>query len=171
MIQVDLHKCTGCRKCEVACAFFHTGKVSSWLARVKVLNLYESGIDGPVACVQCEEKFCLKCPEKALSLGSFGQIVVSPTICTLCGVCEKACPIGAIEIYNGVVCVCDLCGGEPKCVDACTEGAIVFAKDERGPALDSIQKETIKMIPGQKRLYWLKKLGATLIEKWRAEHA
>lgn len=171
MIQVDLHKCTGCKKCEVACAFFHTGKVSNRIARVKVLNLYELGIDGPAVCVQCEEKYCLECPEKALSLGSLGQIVVSPTVCTLCGVCEKACPIGAIEIFDEIVYVCDLCGGKPKCVEVCTEGAIVFAKGKHGPSLEPIKKETTKMIPNQKRLHYLQKLGAVLREKWSQKHA
>ena len=68
-IEVDLNVCTGCKKCEVACAFFHTGRVGNRLARIKVLNLYEIGIDGPVVCLQCEEKFCLQCPVGALSLG------------------------------------------------------------------------------------------------------
>jgi Fe-S-cluster-containing hydrogenase component 2 len=141
------------------------------LARIKVLNLYELGIDGPVVCIQCEEKYCLKCPEEALSLGSLGQIVVSPTVCTLCGVCEKACPIGAIEIFENIVYVCDLCGGKPKCVEACTEGAITFAEGELGISLYAIQKETNKKSPNQKRLYYLKKLGASLREKWSHKHA
>ncbi len=171
MIKVDLHKCTGCKKCEVVCAFFHSGKVSNRLARIKVLNLYELGIDGPVLCIQCEEKYCLKCPEEALSLGSLGQIIVSPTVCSLCGVCEKACPMGAMEIYENIVYVCDLCGGKPKCVEVCTEGAITFAKGEHGSSLDAIQKETNKMSPNQKRLYYLKKMGASLRETWRRKHA
>lgn len=171
MIKVDLNKCTGCRRCEVACSFFHTGKISSRLARIKVLNLYETGIDGPVVCVQCEERYCLKCPENALSLGPQGQVVASPTVCTLCGVCEKACPIGAVEIFNGIVHVCDLCGGRPKCVDACTEGAVVFVEDENGPSLEVFWKKTRKMDPGQKRLFYLKKQGVSLRAKWSRKHA
>ena len=171
MIQVDLQKCTGCKKCEVSCAFFHSGKVSNLLARIKVLNLYETGIDGPVVCIQCEEKYCLDCPEEALSSGSLGQIVVSPTVCNLCGICEKACPIGAIEIFDEIVYVCDLCGGKPKCVEACTEGAIVFANGEHGPSLALIKRETNKMSPNQKRLYYLQKLGAFLREKWSRKYA
>jgi Fe-S-cluster-containing hydrogenase component 2 len=171
LIQVDLNKCTGCKKCEVACAFFHSGKVSNRLARIKVLNLYEQGIDGPVVCIQCEEQYCLKCPEQALSRGSMGQIILSPTVCNLCGVCEKACPIGAIEIYENIVYVCDLCGGNPKCVEACTEGAIAFAEEKRGPSLEAIRKETNKMSPNQKRCFYLQKLGISLREIWRRRHA
>jgi carbon-monoxide dehydrogenase iron sulfur subunit len=171
LIKVDLRRCTGCRKCEVAGSFFHTGKVSRQLARIKVLHLYETGIDGPVACVQCEEKYCLKCPENALSLGSMGQIVVSPTVCTLCGTCEKACPIGAIEIYNGIVYVCDLCGGKPKCVEACTEGAITLVGEERGPSLGAIRKKAGKMKPYQKRLHYLKNQGMAIRELWSGKNA
>jgi carbon-monoxide dehydrogenase iron sulfur subunit len=171
LIQVDLHKCSGCKKCEVACAFFHTGKTGNRLARIKVANLYGLGIDGPVVCLQCEEKYCLKCPEKALASGPLGQIIVSPTVCNLCGVCEKACPIGAIEIFGDIVYVCDLCGGKPKCVQACTEGAIVFSREKPGPSLKEIKKETNKMSPNQKRRFYLKKLGALLREKWSCRHA
>jgi carbon-monoxide dehydrogenase iron sulfur subunit len=171
LIQVDLNKCTGCKKCEVACAFFHTGKVSNRLARIKVLNLYELGVDGPVVCIQCEEKYCLDCPVEALSPGPMGQIIVSPTVCTLCGACEKACPIGAIEIFDGIVYVCDLCGGTPKCVEACTEGALIFAREEHGQSLGGIKEETSQMSPNQKRWFYLKKAGISLREKWSRKHA
>jgi carbon-monoxide dehydrogenase iron sulfur subunit len=172
LIQVDLGKCTGCKKCEVACSFFHTGKVSNRLARIKVLNLYEIGIDGPVVCVQCKERYCLNCPEEALTVGSQGQIVVSPTMCTLCEACEQSCPIGAIAICDDIVYVCDLCGGKPKCVEACTEGAISFVREEaKGPSLKTIKKETRKMSPTQKRQFYLKRNGVALREKWSRKYA
>jgi carbon-monoxide dehydrogenase iron sulfur subunit len=172
LILFDLSKCTGCRKCEVMCAFFHSGKVGHSLARIKVINLYQLGIDGPVACRQCQERYCLKCPEDALTLGPLGQVVVSPTVCTLCQACEKACPVGAIEIFENIVYVCDLCGGKPKCVEACTEGAITFMENAGGGlSLASIKKETSKMTPGQKRQFYIKREGAKLREKWSHKHA
>jgi carbon-monoxide dehydrogenase iron sulfur subunit len=171
LIKVDLTKCTGCRRCETACAFFHTGKINHHLSRIKVLNLYETGIDGPVVCKQCQQRYCLRCPVNALAIGSLGQLIVSPTVCTLCGACEKNCPIGAIEIFDEIVYVCDFCGGRPKCVEACTEQAIVFDENEERPSLAEIKAETKKMYPSQKRQFYLNKLGTAVRKQWRKENA
>lgn len=171
MLHVDVGKCTGCRRCEAACAFFHTGRVNNRLARIKVLNLYETGIDGPVVCIQCRERYCLRCPEDALSLGPLGQIILSPTLCTLCGTCEKNCPIGAIERFNDIVYVCDLCGGRPRCVEACTEDAVYRVAEEERPSLKAARKETGKLDPARKRYLHLKKQGDEVRRAWRAAHA
>ena len=168
-IRVDISKCTGCRRCETACAFFHTGKINHHQARIKVISLYETGVDGPVVCCQCQERYCLICPEKALSTGKYGQVIFHPVLCTFCGICEEACPIGAIEMFKDVVYVCDLCGGRPRCVDACTEGAITFeAEEEDHPSLAAEKKQTKNMNPSQKRKFHIQKLGVKLRKKWRA---
>lgn len=172
MIEVDLAKCTGCRRCEAACAFFHTGRISNHLSRIKVLNLFESGVDGPVVCVQCRERYCLKCPEKALTVGEEGQVYVSPTRCNLCGACEKNCPVGAMEIFNELLYVCDLCGGDPKCIRACTEGAIVWIREKQEAVSLEEYKEAAKgMNPSQKRRQYLKDRGDELRETWRRKGA
>lgn len=172
MIRVDISKCTGCKRCEVACAFFHTGRTNNHLARIKVLNLYETGIDGPVNCIQCEERYCMCCPVEALSIGHSGEVIVSPTLCTLCGACESACPIGAIEIFNDIVYVCDLCGGKPKCVEACTEGAITSDEGKRKhSSLADFKKRTRKMNPSLKRYFFLRERGSEVREKWRKKNA
>ncbi|MFQ6110078.1 MAG: 4Fe-4S binding protein, partial [Candidatus Aminicenantales bacterium] len=119
-----------------------------------------------------EERYCLVCPEDAMAVGPLGQVIISPTMCTLCEACEKACPIGAIEIFEKLVYVCDLCGGKPKCVDACTERAIEFVTgDKKAPSLSAIKKETSKMSPGQKRKHYLTKSGASLRKRWTQRHA
>lgn len=171
MIRIDLSKCTGCRRCELACSFFHSGRINRHLSRIKVLNLYEQGIDAPVACVQCQERYCLQCPEKALSLGPQGQIIVAPTVCTLCGVCEKNCPVGAIEIFEGIVYVCDLCGGNPKCVEACTEGALIHDPGKELPSLDTYRKKNRHKNPSEKRYAYLKDQTNQVRKQWRKRDA
>lgn len=171
MIKVDLAKCTGCRRCEVACAFFHTGRINRQKSRIKVLSLYELGLDGPVVCNQCRERYCMRCPDDAMSLGKDGQVIVSPTVCTLCEICEKLCPIGAIEIHDDIVYVCDLCGGKPKCLEACSEGAIEFIQQKQSPSLSEVFKKTKRKNASQKRQWFLKKQGEKIRMKWRARHA
>ena len=172
MIKVDISKCTGCKRCESVCAFFHTGRINNHLARIKIINIYEIGIDGPVVCIQCSERYCMNCPSNALTIGPFGQVIVSPTLCTLCCICEAACPIGAIEIFNDLLYVCDLCGGKPKCIEACTEGAITYDdKDGDNPSLSIIKDKTSDMNTSQKQYFYLKNLGLEVREKWRKQLA
>lgn len=173
MLTVDLSKCTGCKRCECACAFFRTSRISNRMARIKVVNLYEIGIDGPVACGQCEERYCDCCPSSAISKGAQGEVVVSPTLCGLCGACEKACPIGAIEIFDELVYVCDLCGGRPKCVEVCTEGAISATGGEGGgrPSVAMFKKKALGMNAAEKRALYVKTMGAEVRKRWGKTHA
>jgi len=168
VIQVDLSKCTGCRSCETACSFYRTGKVSRHLSRIKVMHIYETGIDGPVVYIQCDERYCMSCPENALIIGELGQIVASPTICTSCGSCVTKCSIGAIELFNDIIYVCDLCGGGPKCVEACTEEAIIFKPNpQTGRSLAEMKTHTKGMNPSEKRREYIETLGEEIRKDWR----
>jgi carbon-monoxide dehydrogenase iron sulfur subunit len=169
-LEVDISKCTGCRRCETTCSFYHTGKVSNRLARIKIIHQYLTGIDGPVVCQQCTERYCMVCPVGALSIGPLGQVIVSPTVCTLCGSCAQRCPIGAIEIHENIVYVCDLCGGKPRCVEACTERAITFNPEAILPSLKDITERTSKMNPSEKRFHYIEVLGEGLRAVWRECH-
>lgn len=171
MIRVDLSKCTGCKRCETACAFFHTKKVSNRLARIKVVNIYKSGIDGPVVCVQCQEQYCMECPANALYRGPLGQVMYSPHKCVQCGTCERQCPIGAIELFNETVYVCNLCEGNPQCVKVCTEGAITYRPDEERPSLKDFKNtKNTKMNPSEKRYTYIETQGVAVRKKWRESH-
>ena len=167
MIRIDAGLCTGCRCCEAACAFHHTGSGGRVLSRIRVVNLYEVGVDAPVVCQQCAERACLACPEESLTLGSLGQVVVSPTLCSECGACSRSCPIGAIEAVDGIPYVCDLCGGDPRCVAACTQGAITFAPGEGGTAsLAAFKPGSERLAPSQKRARFVRALGESVRAAW-----
>jgi len=115
----------------------------------------------------------MRCPDNAMSLGKDGQIIVSPTVCTLCEICEKLCPIGAIEIHDDIVYVCDLCGGVPKCLEACSEGAIEFIQQNQAQSASLSQafKKTKRKNASQKRQWFLKEQGSEIRKKWRTRHA
>jgi carbon-monoxide dehydrogenase iron sulfur subunit len=167
MIEVDISKCTGCRMCETTCTMYHTGRVNRNMARISVVSLFQTGIDGPVVCLQCKERYCMDCPSNAITLGKQGQVVISPTLCTLCGKCERNCPIGAIQIFEKIVHVCDLCGGSPKCVEACTEGVIYYIHDSKGPSLADFKNLVKNLNPSENRMRYIETLGKDVRSKWR----
>jgi Fe-S-cluster-containing hydrogenase component 2 len=168
MIEVDPARCTGCRSCEVACSFFHSGAVGRRTSRIHVVNIYETGVDAPVTCVQCAERFCLECPEEALSIGELGEIAFSPALCQACGKCARRCPIGAIEVFGEIAYVCDLCGGSPSCVEACDLGALrqVPAERER-TSLESWRHRTKGLNPSERRRSYVERQTADLRRRWR----
>ena len=172
MITLDLAKCSGCSRCEVNCSFFHSGKIGRSGARIKVVKIEAIGIDYPVVCQQCRERYCTKCPEKAIQTGSLGEVIVAPTLCTACGTCEILCPIGAIELYENIPLVCDLCGGDPRCVKACTLEAIHYESDLNGAvSLKEFKKASRGLSPEEKRLRYTMALSRELRDNWSAERS
>jgi Fe-S-cluster-containing hydrogenase component 2 len=154
----------------VNCSFFHSGKIGRSGARIKVVKIEEIGIDYPVVCQQCRERYCTKCPEKAIRVDSLGQIIVSPTLCTACGTCEILCPIGAIELFEEIPLVCDLCGGDPRCVKACTLDAIHYDPEATGTiSLKDFKKSSRGLNPEAKRLRYVMALSRELRDCWVAE--
>ncbi len=167
MLIIDYEKCSGCRRCEVHCSFFHSGKTGHLGARIKVEKMEGIGIDIPVVCHQCKEHYCTRCPQNAVSITERGGIEVSPTLCNLCGACETLCPIGAIEIYNSIPYVCDLCGGEPRCVAACAMGAITLDPEiKQQVSLAGFKKKTRSLSPARKRYEFALEAGRVLRDKW-----
>jgi len=170
MITLDLARCSGCSRCEVNCSFFHSGKIGRSGARIKVVKIENIGIDYPVVCQQCQERYCTKCPEKAIQVDSLGQIIVSPTLCTACGTCEILCPIGAIELFEEIPLVCDLCGGDPRCVKACTLDALHYDPEATGViSLKEFKSSSRGLNPEAKRLRYVIALSQELRDRWVAE--
>jgi Fe-S-cluster-containing hydrogenase component 2 len=170
MITLDLARCSGCSRCEVNCSFFHSGKIGRSGSRIKVVKIENIGIDYPVVCQQCRERYCTKCPEKAIRVDSLGQVIVSPTLCSACGTCEILCPIGAMELFEEIPLVCDLCGGDPRCVKACTLDAIRYAPEVTGAiSLKEFKKSSRGLHPEEKRLRYVMALSRELRDRWVAE--
>ncbi len=124
-------KCTGCRSCELACAYSHpmaSGQPGN--PRIHAYNTkppLERGIQ--VVCLQCDTAACMEaCPAFALQRNLMtGAIEVHLDRCINCHACFNACSFGNIVLDpNSRVAKCDLCKGDPKCVQFCPTGALLY---------------------------------------------
>lgn len=137
-LKIDPEKCIGCRSCELACALENEGVLATDLSRISVIRFLVSREWGLASnqvfvCRQCQDGPCLEvCPENALYREDSHDktIRVDKDRCTGCSLCAKACPFGAIRIepVSKKAVKCELCNGDPACVDICPSAAITFAE-------------------------------------------
>jgi Fe-S-cluster-containing hydrogenase component 2 len=126
IIVADAKKCDGCGICELICSISKEGAFNRKLSRIRMVNI-EPEIDTAISCRFCEEQPCIAaCPKDALTQSKdSGIITVDQSKCNGCKWCIQACDFGAITLHpTGTVMVCDLCNGEPKCIDWCPTKAL-----------------------------------------------
>lgn len=130
LLRVDLDKCTGCRTCEMACSLEHAKEFNPLKSRIRVVRKKLQGVFVPVHCLQCTSMPCAKvCPVEAIYRDeNTWAVLIDYDKCIGCGECARACPFGAITYDPDTkqVIKCDLCGGNPKCVEYCIDKAIQF---------------------------------------------
>lgn len=124
-IERNYENCSGCRRCEIVCSLHHEGRIWPEASRVRIF-MFIPGVEIPHICFQCEDYPCVDvCPSGALSVnGRTGAVNVDVLKCSACGLCISICPGSVPHMHpekNHVV-ICDLCDGNPKCVEACQEG-------------------------------------------------
>ena len=126
-LAIDLHKCTGCRNCELACSVERTKSFNPRRSRIQILKDEVRNLVVPMVCLQCEDPLCEQaCPNGAISYNEKGTLIVDSEVCIGCMNCVTACIYGGIEIDPKTLKAikCDLCGGNPACIMACEYGAI-----------------------------------------------
>jgi carbon-monoxide dehydrogenase iron sulfur subunit len=120
----DYLKCSGCRRCELACSMHHEDWMWPEASRVRVFMPFP-GVEVPHFCAQCADYPCVdSCPEDALTVDEeTSAVLVDREKCTSCGLCIKACPGQVPFLHPGdnKATICDLCGGDPECVKVCRE--------------------------------------------------
>ncbi len=122
--------CTGCRTCELACAFAHSIGGKHGRSRIYPLPAGFPDLYTPVVCFQCDDPACVKsCLVDALRLNEeTGAIELSQEKCVKCGACTAACPFGC-ALYDSVHDIfvkCDLCEGDPVCAHFCPTKALEY---------------------------------------------
>jgi Fe-S-cluster-containing hydrogenase component 2 len=120
----DYIKCTGCRRCEIACSLKHEDWIWPEASRIKVFMPFP-GVEVPHVCAQCDDYPCVKsCPVDALSVDQVTTaVLVDREKCISCSKCIAACPgnVPFLHPKDNKATICDLCNGDPECTKVCTE--------------------------------------------------
>jgi Fe-S-cluster-containing hydrogenase component 2 len=129
-LKVHPEKCTGCNQCVLICSFTKTGMFNPHNALLELLSWEQHCLVVPIVCAQCEDRPCAEaCPENAIEVDpEKGILYVNHDLCTACELCFEACPTGSIILHpNSELAVkCDLCSGQPACVEVCYPEALVY---------------------------------------------
>lgn len=130
-IVLDLDLCCGCRSCEAACKAAFKGE-----ARIRHGDIVGEAYL-PLACKHCKEPLCMaSCPVNAITRDEeTGLVTRSSFVCIGCSSCALACPFGVIDapLVRHVAQKCNLCKDReegPRCVAACSSGALQYVSDE-----------------------------------------
>ncbi|MEO2091071.1 MAG: cyclic nucleotide-binding domain-containing protein, partial [Gemmataceae bacterium] len=155
LLALDLVSCTRCDECTRACADSHDGH-----SRLLRDGLRFGDFLVATSCRSCHKPYCMDgCPVDAIHRKHGHLQVVIEDHCIGCGLCERNCPCGAIQMVprdeprppnsSGLVAAtrravnCDLCGGgTPYCVEACPHDAAfrLTGEDLYGRVLDRMKR-------------------------------
>jgi carbon-monoxide dehydrogenase iron sulfur subunit len=150
-VSVDPSKCTGCGICEYACTLEKGEAIWNPIrSRIRVVRMTPM-LNFALSCRACKDAKCVKaCPEKALSQSeSTGLLIIDDKRCKGCDWCVQACEHGGITIHTdtGKAIACDLCQGEPKCVESCPEEALSMVDSDE--AADKLFNDALEKLPAQ----------------------
>ncbi|MDO8672288.1 MAG: 4Fe-4S dicluster domain-containing protein [Dehalococcoidia bacterium] len=122
LLTADAKFCDGCRMCELVCSLNKTGRVNPYMARIRVVQS-PAGAPRPIICWSCPDAKCqtaCSVPGAIYVEPHTGALVIDESKCTRCLDCVIACPFKAIQVGPaGEILKCDLCGGDPLCVQHC----------------------------------------------------
>ena len=154
VLVINHAKCTGCRLCELVCAVKHDGISNPLRSRIRVVKWESEGLYIPMSCQQCLDAPCLNgCPVGAIARNeALGRVEVDYQVCIGCRTCVSVCPFGAMSfnVLDRKVIKCDLCSGDPQCVEFCEPKALQYMPAAKG-AMQK-QREAAKRLGEMSRI-------------------
>ncbi|UWG95850.1 carboxypeptidase regulatory-like domain-containing protein [Dehalobacter sp. DCM] len=150
---IDIARCNGCYNCQIVCKDEHVG--NEWLPYAKPqpdighfwMKLNET-VHGqvpkvnleyrPLPCMHCDDPACIQQGDDTVYKRQDGLVIIDPEKAAGKKELVSACPYDKI-FWNeelGIVQKCTGCahlvdaGEIPRCVDACSTGALRFGEEE-----------------------------------------
>lgn len=124
----DSERCTGCRYCEIVCAYKNFGTLNPEKSHIHVFIDDQKFAREATNCLHCEDPVCAAaCPVDAITKDeSTGWVTINPMKCTGCRSCTYACPIAAawFDEEHRIATKCNFCDGDPNCAKYCSPQAI-----------------------------------------------
>jgi carbon-monoxide dehydrogenase iron sulfur subunit len=123
-IKVNRDQCTGCRLCLQICGVMHFDEVNPRKAALRVEAKFPD--PGRYRPYVCTQcgKCAEACPLGAISRNERGAYIVDREKCDNCGACVAACPFGVVFRHPDLDYVI-ICDFCMMCTEMCNTGAIV----------------------------------------------
>jgi len=134
--------CAACESCMNYCSHFHEGSAVPALSRIIIEPMEFEWMMHEREHATVKRTVCHQCPGIAPCMAvckvtnaiyrddKTGAVIIDEEFCTHCRQCEKACPFEAVwysEATDKMI-KCDLCGGEPQCVELCPVSSLKYEK-------------------------------------------
>jgi carbon-monoxide dehydrogenase iron sulfur subunit len=130
IVFVELDRCIACLSCVQVCLFQQADRNRGWIPNIFLNVDIERRRIHIGTCQQCETALCMEaCPVGGITRDpKTAAVVVDKAMCIGCGLCVAACPFGNMHLDESFqkATKCDLCGGNPKCVQVCMAKALHF---------------------------------------------
>lgn len=135
IVYVERDRCIACLSCQQACQIHQASKGNGDHASIFVNVDMDRRLIFTGTCLHCETARCMEvCPIDALTRdAATGAVVVDKDLCFGCGMCVDACPHGNMRLDDASfkAVKCDLCNGNPICVQVCMAEALHFGNIEQ----------------------------------------